>query len=326
MHPPSGVLFRLFDADRILARARRHGARRFATAWVRGLGDVPFILGEFVRYVGTVVPGAEVSLLVRPGIRDACRWIEGVHDVVGVDEWRRERTLTSLWGPAYPPPWEIRRALARRGLERAFDAVLPYPLGRWYERGAPARRPALRWTEAERRFGREFVDRAVPDRPRFVIALNAWIGTSRYYPGDKEWGIDRFARLVAMVLEAMPDARFILTDGDKVDGLPQDPRVVDVRGALGVAESTAVIAASDLFIGLDAGPANLLYFLRDIALDLVVLLGRTDRFTPLRYPPAGSGVRLTTIRGEGEDIHTITPETVLDVMRSIRAHRTTAWR
>jgi len=324
MHPPSGALFRIFDADRILDRARRHGARRFVTAWIRGLGDVPFIVGEFVRYVRAVVPGAEVTVLVRPGLQGACRWIEGVHDVVVVEEWQRERTATSLWGLAYPPPWEIRRALARRGLQRAFDAILPYPLGTWYARDATARRPALGWTEAERRFGREFVDRTFPDRSRFVIALNAWIGTARYYRGDKEWGIGNFARLMTMALETMPDARFILTDGEKVDGLPIDPRVVDARGALGVAESMAVIAASNLFVGLDAGPANLLYFLRDVALHLVVLLGRSDRFTPLCYPPASPGVRLTTIRGDREDIHTITPEAVLDVVRSIHGDRTTA--
>jgi hypothetical protein len=46
----SGLLFRAFDADRLLARARRRGARRLASAWIRGLGDVPFIVGEFVRH------------------------------------------------------------------------------------------------------------------------------------------------------------------------------------------------------------------------------------------------------------------------------------
>jgi ADP-heptose:LPS heptosyltransferase len=321
MHPPSGLLFRLFDADRVLARAARRGARRFAAAWVRGLGDVPFIVGEFVHYVRGRVPDAAVSLLVRPGLADACRWIEGVHRVVVVEEWTRARTLTSPWRLAFPPPWEIRRALARRGLDRECDAILPYPLGRWYERDPGARRPRLHWTEAERRFGRDFIDRAFPDRARFVVALNTYIGTSRYYDGDKEWGLENFARLIQRVLAVMPETRFVLTDADRIEGLPIDPRVLDARGKLGVSDSLSVIVNADLFLGLDAAPANLAYFLEGVTLEMIVLLGRTSRFTPLRHPPASPGVRLTPVVGAGEDIHAIRPETVLAAVQAAYARR-----
>jgi ADP-heptose:LPS heptosyltransferase len=326
MHPPSGVLFRLFDADRVLARAARRGARRFVTAWVRGLGDVPFILGEFVRYVRGRVPGADVSLLVRPGLEDACRWIEGVHRVVVVEEWARRRTLTSPWRLAFPPPWEIRRALGRRGLDREWDAILPYPLGRWYGRDAGARRPRLRWTEAERRFGREFIDRAFPDAARFVVALNTHIGTSPYYDFDKEWGIPCFAALMRGLLVTLPESRLILVDAESIDGLPRGPRILDARGTLSVAQSVSVAAAADLFIGLDAAAANLVYFLEGISVHLVVLLGRTDCFTPLRHPPASPGVRLTPIPGAGEDIHAIRPETVLSAVQAAYARRRDATR
>jgi hypothetical protein len=326
VHPPSGLLFRLFDADRVLARAARRGARRFATAWVRGLGDVPFIVGEFVRYVRSRVPGAEVSVLVRPGLEDACRWIEGGPRVVVVDEWSRGRTATSLWRLAFPPPWEIRRALVRRGLEGQCDAILPYPLGSWYERDAGRRSPRLRWTEAERRFGREFVDRAFPDPARYVIALNTHIGTSRYYAFNKEWGIPRFATLMNRLLETIPECRLVLIDADRIPGLPQGPRVVDARGRLSVAQSVSVIAASDLFVGLDAAPANLLYFLEGAALDLVVLLGRTSCFTPLRHPPASSDVRLMPVVGANEDIETIQPDTVATAIQAAYARRRSATR
>ncbi len=150
----SGLLFRAFDADRLLPRARRRGARRLATAWIRGLGDVPFILGEFVRHLAREVPGAETTLLVRPGLEEACRWIEGLHRVVVVDEWRRELTLESPWGLAFPPPWEIREALRRRGLDVEIDLVVPYPLGRWYARGFAERRPRLGQAQDAGRRGR----------------------------------------------------------------------------------------------------------------------------------------------------------------------------
>jgi ADP-heptose:LPS heptosyltransferase len=321
VHFPSGLLFRLFDADRVLARAARRGARRFATAWVRGLGDVPFIVGEFVRYVRSRVPDAAVSVLVRPGLEDACRWIEGVHRVIVVDEWSRGRTVSSPWRLAFPPPWEIRRALTRRGLDRECDAILPYPLGSWYERDAERRRPRLRWTEAELRFGHDFLDRAFPDPARYVITLNTHIGTSRYYEFNKEWGIPRFAALMSRLLETIPECRLVLVDADRLEGLPQGPRIVDARGRLSVAQSVSVIAASDLFVGLDAAQANLVYFLDGASLDLVVLLGRTSCFTPLRHPPASPDVRLVPVVGAGEDMQAIGPDTVATAIQAAYARR-----
>lgn len=321
MHVPSGLLFRAFDADRVLRRAIRGGTRRFATAWVRGLGDVPFIVGEFVRHVGVRVPGAEVTVLVRPGLEEAARWIEGVHRVVVVEEWERRQTLTSPWGLAFPPPWEIRRALAWRRLEAGIDAILPYPLGRWYDRDPHLRRPRLRWTEEERRFGHEFIGRAFPDQARFVMALHTYIGTSSYYDFDKEWGAERFATLIARLLQTIPESRLVLVDASLRQDVPRDPRIIDARGALGVSQSVSVIAACDLFVGLDAGPANLVYFLDGVALDLVVLLGRTSCFTPLRHPPASPAVRLWPIVGAGEHVQAITPEAVLETVHTVYERR-----
>ncbi len=321
MHVASGLLFRAFDADRLLATAARRGHRRFATAWVRGLGDVPFIVGEFVRYVGRRVVGAEVSVLVRPGLEDACRWIEGIHRVIVVEEWSRQRTQTSPWGLAFPPPWEIHRALARRGLAGECQAVLPYPLGRWYARGFGERRPRLSWSEGERRFGSGFLERAFAGKAGFVVALNTHVGTARYYDFDKEWGAAAFADLMRGIQASIPDSGLVLIDAEKTDGLPEGPGVVDARGTLGVAQSISVAAAADLFVGLDAAAANLLYFLDGVALEVIVLLGRTDCFTPLSYPPASPRVRLTALRGRDQDIHAIDPDTVLAAVRAAQARR-----
>jgi len=315
----SGLLFRLFDADRVLARARRRGARRLATAWIRGLGDVAYIVGEFVRYVARRVPGAELTLLVRPGLEEAARWIEGAPRVVPVPEWPRERTLRSVWGLAFPPPWEIRRALARRGL--AADAVVPYPLGRWYAREFDRLRPALGWSAAERDFGPRFLDAAFPERPRFVVAMNTHVGTARYYDFDKEWGAANFAALIRGLLARIPEARIVLVDAEPVDGLPADPRIVDARGRLSVAESVAVIAAADCFVGLDAGPVNLVYFLRDVQLEIVVVLGRRACFAPLRWPAPSPGVRLTALVGEREDVRTVSPARVLAAVEAAWGRR-----
>jgi hypothetical protein len=320
MHIPSAVLFRVLDADRLLRRAERRGARRFATAWVRGLGDVPFVVGEFVRYLRGRIADAEITVLVRPGLEQACRWIEGVRRVVAVEDWAREGALTSRWGPAFPPPWEIRRVLAARNLVRECDAILPYPRGRWYDRDPLARRPRLVWTESERAFGRAFIDRAFPDPDRLVITVESR-GETFDRHADKESGTRRVGVLMTKLLRTIPESRLILVDARKDSALPLDPRVRDARGALSLAQRVSVIANSDLFIGFDGGPASLLYCLDGIAVDLIVLLGRPDRFTALRYPPASSGVRLTTVVGQGGDVLAIRPEAVLEAVQWMRDRR-----
>lgn len=319
MHLPSGLLFRAFDADRLLERARRRGARRFATAWVRGLGDLAYIVSAFAEHVTRRLPGAELSVLVRPGLEEACGWIEALRRVVVVPEWSRQQTLTSPWGLAFPPPWEIGRALRRRGLASAIDTVLPYPLGRWYERDFPDLRPALRWSEAERRVGRALLDEAFPERPRFVVALNTQVGTSAYYDFDKEWGLEPFARLMTGILETIPESRLVLVDAQKADGLPTGPRILDTRGRLSVSQSVSVVANSNVLVALDAGTVNLVYFLRDVKLEIVAVLGRTSCFAPLTWPAPSSRLRLTPVVGRDEDIHAVTPAEVLTAVQA-------AWR
>jgi ADP-heptose:LPS heptosyltransferase len=308
----SGVLFRLFDADRILDKASQRGDKRFVFAWVRGLGDVAFILNEFAKYIQKKVPDAEVSALVRPGLEEACGWIEGVKEVLTVPEWSREKTLKSLWGLAFPSVWEIKRAISSLGMKGKFDRIIPYPLGRWYDREPWKRRPSLQWTEEERQFGERFRQTAFSEEPKFVVSLNTQTGTENFYSFTKEWEIGNFKQLISLILETIPGSYLILVDADKAWEIPMNSRILDVRGKLSVSQSLSVIASSDLFIALDAGAVNLLYFLKEVSLNILVLLGKTFCFTPLRYPAASANLHLIPIFGEDEDIHKISPYVVLD--------------
>jgi ADP-heptose:LPS heptosyltransferase len=311
----SGVLFRLFDADRILDKALQRVDKRLVFAWVRGLGDVAFILNEFSNYIQEKVPDAEVSALVRPGLEEACGWIEGIKKVITVKQWSREMTLESMWGLAFPSAWEIKRVISSLGLQGEFDRIIPYPLGRWYDREPRKRRPYLKWTEKERQFGERFIQTAFPEEPKFVVSLNTHTGTENFYDFSKEWGIENFRQLISRILETIPGSHIILVDAHKTWEIPMNSRLLDVRGTFSVSQSLSVIASSDLFICLDAGVVNLLYFLQEISLKILVLLGKTFCFTPLRYPPASSNLHLIPIFGKDEDIHKISPYTVLDAVQ-----------
>ena len=208
-------------------------------------------------------------------------------------------------------------SLLRRGIKGEFDCTLPYPLGKWYYRKPEKRRPRLRWTKRDKQYGVDFIRQNFPDEKPFIISLNTHTQTNQYYDREKDWGQERFNILIKEILESIPESRLILIDSNKMIEIPRDNRILDMREILSVAESVSVVADSDLVIGLDTGLPNLLYFLEEACLDMLILLGAVYGFTPLRYPPASPKVNMMTVRGESEDITKISPDTVFGLADNI---------
>ncbi|MBN1104913.1 MAG: hypothetical protein JXL84_15975 [Deltaproteobacteria bacterium] len=269
------------------------------------------ILSESVKYIKGTIPEAEITLLLRPGLEEAAKWIGGVKGIVAIEEWGRNQTRDTLWGLAYPTPRAIERALKERGKARDFDLILPYPLGKWWFRNTSQLRPCLKWQPEEARFGQQYIRHLFPEHEKYVIAINSSTGTSDYYPYNKNWGSWNFQSLISQTLSHIPEAKIILVDEEPAGRYPMESRIYDARGKHSVSESISIIANSDLFVCLDTGPANLVYFLEGISLHIIALLGQSHSFFRHGNPPASSDVLLKKVCGTDERIENISVETVM---------------
>lgn len=316
------ILFRLFDLDLMLKKAQKKGAKRFATAWIRGLGDISVILSVSLKYIRKRIPDAEITLFVRPGLEEAAKWLEDVREIITINDWGRNQTIKSIWGLAYPTPWGIRRVVDKTNLKEGFDMILPYPLGKWWFRDPSQLRPSLKWTKQEEQFGRSFIDQVFPGNKKFVITINSSTGTQTYYQYNRDWGFFNFEALIYSILNSIPEARIILVDKDGEGEYPADERLLDAREKFSISESISIIANSDLFICLDTGPANLVYFLEGISLNMIALLGELHSFFEYDIPPASPGVILKKIQADNQDIENIGVENVMEeVLFFYRKHR-----
>jgi len=280
------------------------------------MGDISMILCESVKYIRKRIPDAEVTILLRPGLEEAAKWIKGVKVIVTINEWSRDQTITSLWGLAYPTPWQIMKALNKINLKEEFDMILPYPMGNWWFRDAIELRPSLRWTKKEEQFGRDFIDQVFPGDKKCVIAINSSTGTEAYYQYNRDWGFSNFKTLISDSLNSIPEARVILVDKDRTGEYPADERLFDARGKFSISESISIIANSDLFICLDTGPPNLVYFLEGISLNIIALLGELHSFFRYNNPPASPNVIMKKIQSNSGLIENIRVDHVMEEVMS----------
>lgn len=318
----SAILFRLFDLERLLKKAENRRAKRFVTPWIRGLGDIAMILGESVKYIRHKIPEAEITLLVRPGLAEASQWVRGLENIITVNDWSREQTLSSVWGLAYPPPWHIKSKIKKLNLSEEFDLILPYPMGRWWFRDAFRMRPSLRWSAEEENCGRRIIDQIFSGDKKFVVTINSSTGTDAYYPYNKEWGSSNFKALISGILSSISDAMVILVDKSREAEYPADGRLYDARGEFSLPKSISIIANSDLFICLDTGPVNLVYFMEGVSLNIIALLGQAQSFFKYGNPSASKDIVMKEIYGQDNLIENISVETVLrEVLKFYKVHK-----
>lgn len=108
--------------------------------------------------------------------------------------------------------------------------------------GEVALRPYLHLTEEERAAGRRF--------PRQVAIHSTGLGAAIPYPA-KEWGPSRFADVARQLA---PEVKLIQLGAA---GDPPIPVDLDLRGKTRLREAAAVLAASEVFIGLEGFLAHL---------------------------------------------------------------------
>ena len=201
-------------------------------------------------------------------------------------------------------------------INKDIDMILPYPFGKWWFRAPHKLRPSLEWTTEEERFGRDLIESIFPENRKFIITINSATGTQEYYPYNKDWGFTNFNSLISKIFDSIPEAKIILVDKDNPAKYQNDARIFDSRGHYSVPESISIIANSDLFICLDSGPANLVYFLKGISLNIIALVGEPQSFFKFKNPPASNKVEKIEIQGNNNLIENIQVETVFETVHN----------
>lgn len=249
--------------DRLLADARRKGARRLLVAWIRGLGDIPLRLCGFVQHLRERVPEASVSFITRSGLQEGFLLMPGVEEVLVVPEWRREDHLHGR-----PSLGEIHEALKRLGREGDFDLIIPrVDRGRWWERQVGCFVPRLLWRPDYATFGRKVVQEACGDPNKLCLAVHLQAGTRHFYQGggrNKDWPRERWLALFERITANLPASIFLLGGaGCSSYEVPftQAQGFHDLRGRTSVVEALSVIKACDVFIAPDSGLLSLVYYL-----------------------------------------------------------------
>lgn len=121
-------------------------------------------------------------------------------------------------------------------------------------------RLAYRVTQEEQTTARERLSKLWPGRTSPLVGLMLESFPTKPY---RDWPTEHFVQLCRHVLDAYPEACFILLGG----GLPQEKvalfhdtfgeRVANFSGRLSLRQSAAIMAELDLYVGVDTGPTHI---------------------------------------------------------------------
>jgi len=146
---------------------------------------------------------------------------------------------------------------------------------------------AYRVTQEEQASARERLDKLWPSRTSPLVGLMLESFPTKPY---RDWPTEHFVRLCRHVLDAYPDAHFILLGG----GLPQEKvalfhdtfgeRVANLSGRLSLRQSAAIMAELDLYVGVDTGPTHIAGALDIPMVALYHCLHPSEGLKPLERP------------------------------------------
>lgn len=293
------------EYERLLWRARRQEARRVLVAWNRALGDVALAICGFVDLVGRTIPGAEVTILTRPDLEEACGLVPGVREVLVGPHWTREANRAH----GTPSAADVARELQRMGREGSFDLVIAeLRAGRWWRRQLGRYVTRLRWEPAWQARGEALVGRAARGR---AVALHVDSETGHLYGYVKNWPRPYWVALIQALLARGQTP--VLLGLRQAPPLVDDPRVLDLRGKTTLREALAVILTCGRLVAPDSGLLTFAYFLETVAPLRAVSLWATTRFGILQAGVLSPNPALEhhPLVGAGGDISTITVEQVL---------------
>jgi heptosyltransferase-3 len=170
---------------------------------------------------------------------------------------RVSRRVVAYDEPEFPQDARLVRVPVREGVHAVLDRVrLLEPLG--ISNADP--RLAYQVSGGERSAARALITSRWPRSPRPVIALQM---SSFPTKAHRDWPVASFAALADRLVEEWAEARFILL-GDAHARSVSEPfiqrhaeRTLIAAGRTRLRESAALIAESDLYVGVDTGPTHI---------------------------------------------------------------------
>lgn len=160
-----------------------------------------------------------------------------------------ERLNRQLYRVVEPPPFN-----SMHGVRQLL--MLPEALGIV----SAGHRLAYRVTQEEQAAAQEQMRKLWPGPTSPLVGLMLESFPTKPY---RDWPAEHFVQLCRHVLDAYPEACFILLGG----GLPQEKialfhdafgqRVANLSGRLSLRQSAAIMAELDLYVGVDTGPTHI---------------------------------------------------------------------
>jgi ADP-heptose:LPS heptosyltransferase len=291
--------------DQLVRRIRRRHARRFLLFWNRGLGDIALGLHRVVAEIRQCVPDADITILTRAELADACVLIPIDHVLVDPDLRRGDCTA------------EV--ALARIGVKSdEFDMVLSRMDPTHWFRGRPTVMPRLHWPARFDALAARFDPwLSISHPPTIDIAVHVSSETAGFYKYRKDWPLESWRALFLQVQARYP-VRFILL-GLHADGGFPGIDCVDLRGKTTFLEMMAVIRQRcAMLIAPDSGVLTATYFLDGDAPIELVSLWADPRQGILKQasPSPNPNLRHRAVLAPDERIENITVDSIAAAIES----------
>lgn len=288
--------------------------RRILAIHVTRIGDT-LMTTPALAAIAAAWPQAELTFLGHPKRAEVIENLPGVARVGSIT-----KRSAPFRGWLSPKRWDLafvfgndaalvryalrvaRRVVAFRQNDAALDARLAVaceadtdPGSHWVDKllrlpralGLPVAARALgyRVTAAEADWAAGLLAAEAPGRPLIGLVVESF-PTKPY----RDWPPAHFAELVRRLHDAHPQARFVLLGGelaaDKVAPLRQaaGDALTVLAGRLSLRQTAAVMAAADLYVGVDTGPTHLAGALRLPMVALYHCLHPSRCYAPPEHP------------------------------------------
>jgi len=284
--------------DSLLRSCAKRGGKKVLLGWNRGLGDIALGLFAIVHRIREMIPGAEITFLTRPNLKDGFSLLSGV-DVL-IDPNLKRGSIGN-----------IERSLQDLMVDpKSFDLIIENPSPtdwvRW-QRGKLT--PRLTWQDVYDDLWQNF---SLPDG-YIYIGIQAEVETT--YGTWRNWPLTHFRELFEK-LQRWPKVRILLLGSEAKTSFSY-PHVIDLRGKTTLFELLSIVKHRCRYMILpDSGILSMVYYLdQQFPLDLITFWGDPNHGI-LKQAVASPNLQLKhhPLVGAMKNLSIVSPEKVIHTL------------